>query len=298
MASSYLRSIGDPNSVITAIDNATKFPESLDVLLTRYREHVEIFCCLIAGASSSEELLARIRSKDFTGKKRGPLLKMFRRSVSPVIDTEMAKKVLKVPTASLIRNYGHTFKPIDLLQRQFGSLTTDNKAALAVLVGEYDNRGQVGYSLTGLFFDWFEDKFEGLMTIDGPRGAGRDIELSTVLPGFIGEYPCDFVIRAAKDHEVLAIGFARYDATRGGAQSDDRTGGNSYKVAKAQEYCAKSGDRLRILFLADGPGLAHGDTWRAACALDDDWDGNVRATTMKLAPERVTADWLKRVASR
>lgn len=298
MNSNYLRSINDPNSVITVIDSATKFPGSLDVLLTRYKEHVEMFCRLIAEASSSEELLARIRSKEFTGKKRSALLKMFRRSVSPVIDTEMAKKVMKVPTDSLVRNYGHTFKPIDLLQRQFASLTTDNKAALAVLVGEYDNRGQVGYSLTGLFFDWFEDKFEGVMTIDGPRGAGRDIELSTVLPGFVGEYPCDFAVRAAKDGEVLAIGFARYDATRGGAQSDDRTSGNSYKVAKAQEYCTKSGDRLRILFLADGPGLAHGDTWRAACALDGAWDGNVRVSTMKLAPERVTADWLMRVASR
>jgi hypothetical protein len=194
----------------------------------------------------------------------------------------------------LVANYGHTFKPIDVLKEQFAKLSDDNKAALAVLVGEYDNRGQVGYSLTGLFFDWFEEKFEGIFTIEGPRGAGRDIELTTILPGFVGEYPCDFVLRNAKNREVLAVGFARYDATRGGAQSDDRTGGNSYKVAKAREYCQKSGDKLRILFLADGPGLAHGDTWRAACELDGEWDGNVRVTTLKLAPLRITKDWLMR----
>jgi len=135
------------------------------------------------------------------------------------------------------------------------------------------------------------------MTIEGPRGAGRDIELATVLPGFVGEYPCDFVIRKAKTREVLAVGFARYDATRGGAQSDDRTGGNAYKVSKAREYCERSGDKLRILFLADGPGLAHGDTWRAACDLDGDWNGNVRVTTMKLAEKRVTSDWLLRASS-
>jgi hypothetical protein len=306
--SSFLYGINDPHSVVTAIDSAARFPESLDILLTRYREDVNVFCRLIAEASSSGELLERIRSREFTGKKRGALLKMFRRSVAPVIDTEMAKKVQKITTESLVRNYGDTFKPIDVLKRQFASLSEDNKAALAVLIGEYDNRGQVGYSLTGLFFDWFEEKFEGVFTIEGPRGAGRDIELSTVLPGFEDEYPCDFVIRQttkmkssankANNGEVLAVGFARYDATRGGAQSDDRTSGNSYKVAKAQEYCAKSGDKLRILFLADGPGLAHGDTWRAAYSLDGEWDGNVRVTTMKLAPERVTAEWLMRAASR
>ena len=116
MSSNFLRSTNDPSSIITAIDSATRFPESLDVLLTRYRDDVEIFCRLIAEASSSEDLLARIRSKEFTGKKRGALLKMFRRSVSPVIDTEMAKKVAKVSTESLVRNYGKTFKSIDLLK--------------------------------------------------------------------------------------------------------------------------------------------------------------------------------------
>jgi hypothetical protein len=294
VAVKFLSGIRDPNSVITAIDSATKFPETLDVLLTRYREDVETFCRLIRTARSSDDLLARIRGPGFTGKRRMSLLKMFRRSVAPVIDTEMAKKVAKVPTATLVANYGHTFKPIDVLKEQFAKLSDDNKAALAVLVGEYDNRGQVGYSLTGLFFDWFEEKFEGIFTIEGPRGAGRDIELTTILPGFVGEYPCDFVLRNAKNREVLAVGFARYDATRGGAQSDDRTGGNSYKVAKAREYCQKSGDKLRILFLADGPGLAHGDTWRAACELDGEWDGNVRVTTLKLAPLRITKDWLMR----
>jgi len=293
----FLTQIADPNTVVMALDSAIRFPEVLDVTLTKYKEPIETFSQLVAKASSSAELLDRIRSRDFPGKKRMALLKMFRRSVSPVIDTEMAKKVTRVETKTLVDNYGHTFKPIELLKEQFAKLTTDGKAALAALVGEYDTRGQIGYSLTGLFFDWFETQFEDVMTIEGPRGAGRDIELATVLPGFVGEYPCDFVIRKAKTREVLAVGFARYDATRGGAQSDDRTGGNAYKVSKAREYCERSGDKLRILFLADGPGLAHGDTWRAACDLDGDWNGNVRVTTMKLAEKRVTSDWLLRASS-
>jgi hypothetical protein len=293
----FLSTIKDANSVVTAIDAVTRFPEVLDVTLAKYKDSIEDFIGLIQKSSSSAELLERIRSKDFTGKKRMALLKMFRRAVSPIIDTEMAKKVTNVTTKSLVDNYGHTFKDIALLKTQFGMLTDQGKGALAALVGENDNRGQSGYSLTGLFFDWFETEYEKVMTIEGPRGAGRDIELSTVLKGFVGDFPCDFVIRKEGTKEVLAIGFARYDATRGGSQSDDRTGGNFYKVAKAQEYCEKSGDKIRMIFLADGPGLAHGDTWRAAVELDGAWDGNVRVTTMKLADQRITPDWLMRVAS-
>ncbi|MFI3904733.1 hypothetical protein [Ochrobactrum sp. S1502_03] len=293
----FLSKITDPNSVVIAIDKATRFPEILDVTLAKYEDSIDDFIELIRQVNSSSELLEQIRGAKFTGKKRMALLKMFRRAVAPVIDTEMAKKVKTVATKTLVDNYGSTFKPIELLKEQFEALTPVSKAALAALIGEYDTRGQIGYSLTGLFFDWFETEFESVMTIEGPRGAGRDIELSTVLPGFVGEYPCDFVIRKSKSKEVLAIGFARYDATRGGAQSDDRTGGNSYKVAVAREYCEMSGDKIRIIFLADGPGLAHGDTWRSAVELDGDWDGNVRVTTMKLADQRVTADWLMRVAS-
>lgn len=293
-----LLDVQDPHACITAIDEAIRFPESLDILLTRYREHVETFCGLVAGSASSAELLASIRSKQFTGKRRGALLKMFRRAVAPVVDTEMAKKVDKTSTETIVRNYGHTFKEIGLLKRQFQALTDDNKAALAALVGEYDSRGQAGCSLTGMFFEWFEDKFEKVLTIEGPRGAGRDVELSSILHGYVGNFPCDFVIRkATASKEVLAIGFARYDATRGGAQSDDRTSGNSHKVMQAKDYCAKSGDRLRILFLADGPGLAHADTWEAAVKLDGDWDGNVRVTTMKLADSRVTKEWLLNASS-
>lgn len=297
MTNKFLSTIRDPNAVVMAIDKATRFPEILDVTLAKYKDSIADFSNLVQEVKSSGELLERIRSFEFTGKKRMALLKMFRRAVAPVIDTEMAKKVKSVPTKVLVDNYGGTFKPIDLLKKQFAELTPEGKGALAALVGEYDTRGQIGYSLTGLFFDWFETEFEDVMTIEGPRGAGRDIELSTVLPGFVGEFPCDFVIRKAKSKEVLAVGFARYDATRGGAQSDDRTGGNAYKVAKAREYCARSGDRIRILFLADGPGLAHSDTWRSAVDLDGEWDGNVRVCTMKLADQRVTADWLMRVAS-
>lgn len=193
-----------------------------------------------------------------------------------------------------MNSYGGTFKPIDQLKEQFSKLRAGDFETLAALIGENDKRGQSGYALTEQFFDWFEDRFDGQFTIEGPRRAGRDVELSKVFPDFVGSYPCDFVIRM-KDHrsQVLAIGFARYDSTRGGAQSDDRTGGNRYKVEQARQYCKNTGRSFRMLFVADGPGLGHNDTWQEACDIDGDWEGNTRVTTLKLAEVRVTSEWLQ-----
>ncbi|WP_321865263.1 hypothetical protein [Paraburkholderia tropica] len=289
---SYLSTITDPSSIITAIDTAVRFPEILDVCNVKYANDIANFKALVAASGSSAELLARIRSNGFTGDQRMSLLKMFRRSVSPVLDTEMAKKITKVSTDSLVASLGYTFKPIEILKHQFANLSRDEESALAALIGEYDTRGQIGYILTGQFFDWFERGFGAHFSIEGPRGAGRDIELSSIYSDFIGSFPCDFVIRSRNDGAVRAIGFARYDSTRGGAQSDDRTGGNSDKVGKAKEYCRQFGNSFRIIFLADGPGLIHRDTWEEACRLDGSWDGNVRVTTLKTAPIRVDPNWL------
>jgi len=288
----YLANITDPQSIITPIDASIRFPEILTACQSKYAGDIDNFKALIAASATSADLLIAIRSTRFTATERMSLLKMFRRAVSPVMDTEMAKKT-RVPSANLIASLGHTFKPIGLLKSQFASLTADQESALAALIGEYDTRGQLGYMLTGLFFDWFEAKFSGVFTISGPRGAGRDVELSSIFPDFTGSYPCDFVIRPASDAtKVLAVGFARYDSTRGGAQSDDRTGGNADKVGKAKEFFRESGKKFRILFLSDGPGMAHKDTWAEACYLDGVWDGNVRVTTLKTAEDRITPDWL------
>ncbi|WP_150105542.1 hypothetical protein [Leptothrix cholodnii] len=287
----FLRQVATPIEIITAIDASIRFPEILDACKEKYAKDIELFKTLVRGANSSASLLASIRTNTFSGEQRMSLLKMYRRCVSPVIDTEMAKKITKVTTESLVSSLGHTFKPIAKLKAQFETITADQEAALAALIGEYDTRGQLGYLLTGQFFDWFEQHFAQVYTIEGPRGAGRDIELSTVFPDFRGDYPCDFVIRNAR-REVKAVGFARYDSTRGGAQSDDRTGGNSDKVSKAQEYCKRSGKSFRLVFLADGPGLGHVDTWKEAVKLDDAWDGNIRVITLKTAVAQLTSNWL------
>lgn len=292
MTTKYLASISDPQSIITPIDASVRFPEILTSCKAKYSEDIDNFKMLIAASASSDDLLKEIRSTRFSADQRMSLLKMFRRAVSPVLDTEMAKKITKVTTDSLISTLGHTFKPIALLKRQFASLTPDQESALAALIGEYDTRGQLGYLLTAELFDWFEAKFKGVFTIEGPRGAGRYVELSTIFPEFSGSYPCDFIIRSENISKLLAVGFARYDSTRGGAQSDDRTGGNSDKVGKAKDFYSATGEKFRIIFVSDGPGLAHRDTWEEACRLDGSWEGNVRVATLKTLDERITPEWL------
>jgi hypothetical protein len=290
--SSFLRSIADISKIITPIDSTIRFPEILEVLLEKYSAAIETFCQLIRESDSSEDVLRKIRRADRDAGERMALLKMYRRCVSPVLDTETTKKIQKISTETLIEAYGMTFKPITKLKSQFEELSPEARFALAALIGEYDTRGQSGYELMGLFFDWFEEHFERTYLIEGPRGAGRDIELSTIYPAFKGAFPCDFVVRRAADKEFVAIGFARYDSTRGGAQSDDRTGGNANKVEKAKAFDAVTPTKLKIIFLSDGPGLMHGDTWEEACQLDGQWDDRVRVVTLKLASMRITPEWL------
>lgn len=289
----FLRTIADVSKIITPIDSTIRFPEVLDILIEKYDNAIDVFCELIEESETSAEILDKIRSPKRDANERMALLKMYRRCVSPVLDTETTKKIKKVSTETLVETYGKTFKPIGKLKSQFGDLPTEFRYALAALIGEYDTRGQLGYQLTGAFFDWFEEHFNDQYIIEGPRGAGKDIELSEVYPEFKGSFPCDFVIRRVSDKEVLAVGFARYDSTRGGAQSDDRTGGNANKVEKAKAFDAVTPSNLKLLFLSDGPGLMHGDTWEESCELDGRWDGRVRVVTLKLAETRITPEWLE-----
>ncbi|MBT2917730.1 hypothetical protein [Vibrio anguillarum] len=290
---SFLSTIEDLESVVTAIPSSPTFPEFVEGRFNRYSEFVELFSSLIMDSSSSAELLCKIRNpKTFKAEVRMPLLKLFRRCVSTVIDTEKSKKIIN-PTSMFVDNYGHTFKDINLLKRQFSNMPDKDKYALTSLIGEYDDRGKQGYILTDMFFTWFEYVFSGKFTIEGPRGAGKDIQLQSIFDKFDSDYPCDFVIRDFKSRVVLAVGFARYDSTRGGSQSDDRTGGNNDKVMKADEFTKLSNINFKILFLADGPGLTHRDTWEESCILDGKLNDRVRVSTLKLAYKRITEDWLR-----
>lgn len=291
MSGYLLSKVTDPLSVITAIDNKIKFPESTQSYkIDFYIDEIIFFRELVSKVKSNDELLKLIRSKCNKADSRITLLKIFRRVVCPVLDTEASKKINTISTQDLIDTYGVNFKDFNLLKTQMEAMSVCETEILANLLAEYDGRGLSGYELTRLFFNWFSENFS-FLTIRGPIGAGKDIEFKDVFYDFQEKLPCDFVIYD-QNQNPIAVGFARYDSTRGGSQSDDRTSGNSLKVEKISKFCDQKGLDLKIIFLSDGPGLSHKDTWYETVELDNRWDGRVRVTTLKTLNDVVTSEWL------
>ena len=162
---SFLSTIRYPESVVTAIASSPTFPEFVEGRFNRYVQYLDLFGDLIRSSNSSADLLDKIRNPlVHKADVRMSLLKLFRRCVSTVIDTEKSKK-LKIPTSDFVNYYGHTFKDINILKRQFTNMPDKEKYALTSLIGEYDDRGHQGYILTDLFFSWFEDRFSRRLTI-------------------------------------------------------------------------------------------------------------------------------------
>ncbi|WP_429046520.1 hypothetical protein [Aeromonas veronii] len=288
---SKLNTREDIAGIITPIAGSAddQYPNLINARVNKYRNDIIIFSQLVSSASSSDELLKKIRDYP-NNTSRMTLLKLFRRCVCSVCDTEATKKK-NIQTSFFIQNFGHLFTPIEIL-KSYDYTNEASIATLAALLGEYDNRGKNGYALTSLFFDAFNNLYGTKYSIAGPTGAGSDIELSSVLPAFQDNCPCDFIIRRRVDSQLVAVGFARYDSTRGGAQSDDRTGGNSDKISKIQRFCMNSGINLKIIFLSDGPGLAHGDTWEETKRIDRSYNDMVRVTTLKTLSGVITNEWL------
>lgn len=92
----FLRTISDVSKIVTPIDGTMRFPEILDVLMEKYSGAIETFCQLIRECDSSEELLRQIRQPERNADERMALLKMYRRCVAPVLDTETTKKSKKL----------------------------------------------------------------------------------------------------------------------------------------------------------------------------------------------------------
>lgn len=282
----------NPYEVITVISTGANFAVDSRLALAKYTSNILNFIHLVNQSTSSADLLGKIRISKLDKDTRMTYLKLFRRCVCSSLDTELSKKITKVSTEELVSNFGDHFLDIEELKKFFNSeFNKSHLMSLSCLLAEYDKRGASGYQLTDLLFDELERLYPNIEVL-GPRGAGKDIELNTVYPSFMGgRFPCDFVIRDKQTHKILAVGFSRYDSTRGGAQSDDRTGGNAQKVSKLREHCLATGEVIKVLFVSDGPGLAHRDTWEETLSLDESWDDNVRVTTLKTL-EEVTLNWL------
>lgn len=102
--------------------------------------------------------------------------------------------------------------------------------------------------------------------------------------------PVDFVIY--NGDEVLAIGLARYDSDRGGAQEDDRTGGYYNAANEVLNYAKANNLSTKIIFLNDGPGLLLGSMWNDYARLEQSWADKIMVLTLRMIPERLTKKWL------
>ena len=218
------------------------------------------------------------------------LARVFRKYVSPNTPVEMLKK--KTSCERIIEHFGKEFRPIHEVQKAFQTRPIPDEALCAVL-WEYKDRGKKGYNLTATLFKTLRERFPSL-TITGPEGAGKDIFLSDVF----GDYPnpsrpVDFVICDKDKTSILAIGLARYDSDRGGAQEDDRTGGYFNCAQELFKYTKPKKLRTKLIFLNDGPGLLLGSMWDDYARLEQSQKGRILVLTLRMIPERLTLAWLR-----
>jgi hypothetical protein len=262
------------------------YPDYLDDARALYGPAVKRFEELADSAIDSADLLRRISSE--SPSVRSALLRLFRRYVSPATSVEMLKRKQKLEDT--IRSFGERFRSLDEVRARLKERPEPDDALLALLY-ENRNRGEPGYELTAAFFAWFEETHGHAFGISGPVRAGRDVMLDEVLDGYQKRTPADFLIRDKSDSRPVVVGFAHYDSDRGGAQEDDRTGGNADKIASIRSYSTSSGVRLKTLFVNDGPGLLLGSMWNDYSDLEESGD-DVLVATLKMLPSRVTRAWL------
>lgn len=93
--------------------------------------------------------------------------------------------------------------------------------------------------------------------------------------------------------EILAIGLARYDSDRGGAQEDDRTGQYKTAIDEILRYAHSRNLRTKVILLNDGPGLLLGSMWRDYVTLENSYRDEVLVLTLRMIPERLSLKWLQ-----
>ncbi len=263
------------------------YPDILPEACELYKPVLVMFGQLLKRSESSVALFMNVSEVTQTWM-RIQLARVFRKYVCPVISVEMLKK--KTHAKKICDAFGDKFRPINEVQAAFASRPIPDEAICAVL-WEYKERGQKGYDLTDRLFSIIQ-KQHGDLAITGPRGAGRDIRLGEIWSDYPNPTrPVDFIIAKGKD--VLAVGLARYDSDRGGAQEDDRTGGYRDCAQEILAYANKKGlRRLKVIFVNDGPGLLLGSMWTDYARIEESGKGRIRVVTLRMVPERITRDWL------
>ncbi len=262
------------------------YPDILIDACNLYRPVLELFGQLLKSSESSEKLF--LQTVEITQPwMRIQLARVFRKYVSPNTPVEMLKQKRKAQW--ICQEFGKGFRPIVEVQKAFVSRPMPDEALCAVL-WEYKDRGQKGYDMTERMFELLRSKFPEFEIL-GPERAGRDILLGEVFEDYTKpNRPADFIIKDGDN--ILAVGFARYDSDRGGAQEDDRTGGYSNASSELLNYALGKDLRTKIIFVNDGPGLLLGSMWDDYSYIEEASD-DIKVVTLRMITERITLEWLK-----
>ncbi|MGH2533387.1 MAG: bstEII [Thermomicrobiales bacterium] len=264
------------------------YPDILVDACLLYAPVLEMFGQLLRTSESSERLWMQINEVRESWM-RVQLCRIFKRYVSPGTPVEMLKRKRAAPEVA--QRFGRQFRPINEVQAAFDVRPILDEP-LCALLWEYKDRGKKGYDLTERFFELFRSRFPELPIV-GPERAGGDVRMREVFDDYPNpNRPVDFVIYSRNRTEVLAIGLARYDSDRGGAQEDDRTGGYRDCAREIVSYAMDHSQPTKVIFVNDGPGLLLGTMWRDHAQLEANWAGRVMITTLRMAPERITLEWL------
>jgi hypothetical protein len=263
------------------------YPDILPLACELYKPVLVTFGSLLASAHSSTDLFMAI-SQTAEQWMRIQLARVFRKYVSPETPVELLKK--KRAAEVICERFGDNFRTIVEVQKRFLDRPVPDEAICALL-WEYKDRGKKGYDLTERLFILLRAQFPSLI-LSGPERAGRDVRLGAIFPEYTKpDRPVDFLICDGDD--VLAVGLARYDSDRGGAQEDDRTGQYRDCATEILSYTRARGEKTKVIFLNDGPGLLLGSMWNDYAYIEELYPGSVMVATLRMIPERLTIDWLR-----
>ena len=285
------RSFGDyKDEAQTWITLATGeyYPDILPGACRLYEPVLVEFGLLLKASHSSTNLFQSIMETR-NGWMRTQLCRVFKKYVSPQTPVEMLKR--KCDAGKICEQFGTEFRNVVEVQRRFDSRPMPDEV-LCALLWEYKDRGKKGYDLTERLFDVLRSR-HGRLVITGPERAGKDVLLGSVFNDYPKpDRPVDFLIYDGD--KLLAVGLARYDSDRGGAQEDDRPGQYREVAQEILGYADSHGyPHIKVIYVNDGPGLLLGSMWDDYAYIEDQWPGRVKVVTLRMVPYRITKKWLR-----
>ena len=264
------------------------YPDILVDACRLYLPVLETFSQLLKRSESSIALFMNISDTTNTWM-RIQLCRVFRKYVSPETSVEILKQ--KTKASQICKEFGDGFRPIQLVQERFDLRPMPDEALCAIL-WEYKDRGKKGYDLTEKLFNMIQNKFHELL-IWGPKRAGADIQANQIWEDFPNNSrPLDFVISSPDKKIIYAVGLARYDGDRGGAQEDDRTGGYKNCADEILSYVHSHKLNTKVIFINDGPGLLLGSMWEDYSRIEERYPEEVKVLTLRMIDERLQKQWL------